>query len=79
MDRERSLASLSPWGRKELDTTEQLTHTHTQFMHTHYHINKKNTHFILQILIIVLKYAAPWALLYMNTEVKKQFSEQPRS
>ena len=28
MDRERSLASLSPWGCKELDTTEQLTHTH---------------------------------------------------
>ena len=24
--RQRSLASYSPWGRKELDTTEQLTH-----------------------------------------------------
>ena len=24
----------SPWGHKELDTTEQLTHTHT---HTHTH------------------------------------------
>ena len=24
----------SPWGRKESDTTEQLTHTHT---HTHIH------------------------------------------
>ena len=24
----------SPWGPKELDTTEQLTHTHT---HTHTH------------------------------------------
>ena len=76
MDRERSLTSLSPWGRKELDTTEQLTHTHThtQFMHIHYHIAKKNTHFLLQILIMVLKYAAPWALLYMNTEVKNQNS-----
>ena len=28
----RSLAGYSPWGRKELDTTERLTHTHT---HTH--------------------------------------------
>ena len=29
-----SLVSYSPWGLKELDTTEQLTHTHT---HTHTH------------------------------------------
>ena len=29
---QRSLESYSPWGCKELDTTEQLTHTHT---HTH--------------------------------------------
>ena len=28
----RSLAGYSPWGCKELDMTEQLTHTHT---HTH--------------------------------------------
>ena len=27
---QRSLASYSPWGHKESDTTEQLTHTHTQ-------------------------------------------------
>ena len=26
---QRSLAGYSPWGRKESDTTEQLTHTHT--------------------------------------------------
>ena len=25
---QRSLVSYSPWGRKELDTTERLTHTH---------------------------------------------------
>ena len=25
--------SYSPWGRKELDTTEQLTHTHVFFKH----------------------------------------------
>ena len=31
---QRSLAGYSPWGCKELDTTEQLTHTHT---HTHTH------------------------------------------
>ena len=29
---QRSLASYSPWGHKELDTTERHTHTHT---HTH--------------------------------------------
>ena len=27
---QRSLAGYSPWGHKESDTTEQLTHTHTQ-------------------------------------------------
>ena len=26
---QRSLEGYSPWGRKESDTTEQLTHTHT--------------------------------------------------
>ena len=30
--RQRSLVGYSPWGCKESDTTEQLTHTHT---HTH--------------------------------------------
>ena len=37
--RQRSLVGYSPWGRKELDTTERLsmhTHTHT---HTHTHQN----------------------------------------
>jgi len=29
---QRSLVGYSPWGSKELDTTERLTHTHT---HTH--------------------------------------------
>ena len=32
---QESLADYSPWGHKELDTTQQLTHTHTQ-THTHY-------------------------------------------
>ena len=32
LHRQRSLAGYSPWGHKELDTTEWLTHTHT---HTH--------------------------------------------
>ena len=31
---QRSLLGYSPWSFKELDTTEQLTHTHT---HTHTH------------------------------------------
>ena len=30
MDRERSLAGYSPWGRKESDTTEQLHFTSLQ-------------------------------------------------
>ena len=33
---QRSLAGYSPWGRKELDTTKQLTHTHA-CAHTHTH------------------------------------------
>ena len=32
-----------PWGRKELDTTEQLTHTHTR-THTHSHTHS-HTHY----------------------------------
>ena len=28
---QRSLASYSPWGHKESDTTKQLTHSHTKF------------------------------------------------
>ena len=33
---QRSLAGYSPWGLKELDTTEPHTHTHTH-THTHAH------------------------------------------
>ena len=33
---QRSLVGCSPWGHKESDTSEQLTHTHT---HTHTHKN----------------------------------------
>ena len=34
--RQRSLVGYSPWGRKESETTEQLTHTHTHtYTHTH--------------------------------------------
>ena len=34
---QRSLAGCSPWGHKESDTTEQLTHTHTfLFIHGAY-------------------------------------------
>ena len=29
---QRSLEGYSPWGRKESDTTEQLTHTHTHHL-----------------------------------------------
>ena len=33
---QRSLAAYSPWSRKELNTTEQLTHTHIHIRtHTH--------------------------------------------
>ena len=34
---QRKLAGYSPWGCKELDTTERLTHTHAH-THTHTHI-----------------------------------------
>ena len=34
--RQRSLAGYSPWGRKELDMTESLTHTHTQTYRDNY-------------------------------------------
>ena len=37
---QRSLAGHSPWGLKELGTSEQLTHTHT---HTHTH-TRVHTH-----------------------------------
>ena len=32
---QRSLAGFSPWGRRELDRTERLTHTHTQSQGCH--------------------------------------------
>ena len=34
---QRSLASYSPWGHQESDTTKQLIHTHT---HTHTHTHR---------------------------------------
>ena len=34
---QRSLVSYSPWGRKELDTTEKLTHTHMNLSHFYPH------------------------------------------
>ena len=39
---QRSLVGHSPWGHKESDTTEQLTHTHTH-TRTHTSINTKTT------------------------------------
>ena len=36
---QRSLESYSPWVQKELDTNEQLTHTHI-YIHTHIHLHK---------------------------------------
>ena len=37
---QRSLAGYSPWGHKELNTAEWLTHTHT---HTHTHTDNCST------------------------------------
>ena len=35
---QRSLVGYSPWGHKDLDVTDRLTHTHTHtHMHTHTH------------------------------------------
>ena len=41
----------SPWGCKESDTTEQLTHTHT-----HTHIKEKMLHTVSAILLCYNKY-----------------------
>ena len=38
--RQRSLAGYSPWGHKELDTTEWLTHTHIQLAYQYYSFKK---------------------------------------
>ena len=54
---QRSLAGYSPWGLKESDMTEQLTHTHT---HTHTHTSDKNTLFketIFNSLLLTTHYA----------------------
>ena len=41
---QRSLAAYSPWGHKELDMTEWLTHTHT-------HARTHTGHYILVLLL----------------------------
>ena len=41
---QRNLAGYSPWGHKESDTTEGLSHTHTHthtYTHTAYKLNKQ--------------------------------------
>ena len=37
---QRSLEGYSPWGHKELNTTEQLTHTHTHLKFYNLRVNK---------------------------------------
>ena len=37
---QRSLVGYSPWGHKELDMTEQLTHTHRDVQSSDLYINK---------------------------------------
>ena len=44
---QKSLEGYNPWGHKELDTTEQLTHTHT---HTHTSVIKKPSVFPINTL-----------------------------
>ena len=39
---QRSLAGYSPWGCKESDSTEQITHIHTH-THTYTHCQNQNT------------------------------------
>ena len=50
---QRSLVGCSLWGHKELDTTEQLTHIHTDisiylsiYIHTHIYTYIHNTHIL---------------------------------
>ena len=38
---QRSLMGYSPWSHKELNTTEQLTHTHMYNTHTHTHTHDR--------------------------------------
>ena len=73
--RQRSLADYSPWGHKELDMTEQLTHEHThthtlqsihQFQHiiyTIYHIF--HTFISLSFSSMSLKASQFWFLHYL--------------
>ena len=42
---QRGLVGYSPWGHKESDTTERLTHTH---IHTHTHRQSKHFSRVLQ-------------------------------
>ena len=48
---QRSLAGYSPWGRKESDTTEQLTHTH-QLMNPSFLIHRISQSFAHYILLV---------------------------
>ena len=59
---QRSLASYSPWGCKELDTTGWLTHTH-KHAHTHTHTQKKK----------YSKFLIPGAGIYSVTLYKNFF------
>ena len=51
---QRSLVGSSPWGRKELDTTERLTHTHTHTLLQFLIVDgNKNSTCLLRLLCIL--------------------------
>ena len=64
---QRSLAGYTPWGRKELDMTEQLTHEHT---HIHSmciiineNLNKSNVFILMQYIPKILTTCSPAAFV----------------
>ena len=47
---QRDLVGCGPWGCKEADTTEQLTHTHFAYIHAKYSLERwTDTHLIITI------------------------------
>ena len=47
---QKSLAGYRPWGRRELDQTERLTHTHT-----HTHTEERKTKLVLQKYLLFMR------------------------
>ena len=62
--RQRSLVGCSPWGCKELDTTE-CTHTHTH-THTHTQLVSNPFEMIMIQVTVSMGILIPWSLSHMH-------------